>query len=225
MSWPVARIGDFARRLGAAQARWIDAVPDVPWLSRRWLAQYLSEGPAHRVSTVDWAHPVAAAWPGPVRAKLRRLWADRDRYLARAESFPRTVCHLDVWPNNLVGDALVDWSFVGEGAVGEDPANLIVDSVADGLMDMSRLPAIAEAVTDGYVAGLRDGGYTGPADAVRAAIRVCGAAKYCWLGPAVLGRVARGATVGHPEYARATSGTEALLRLRDLVTLIAEWAG
>ena len=49
---------------------------------------------------------------------------------------PPTVCHLDVHPHNLFdGDGvddtvLVDWAFVGIGALGEDPANLIVDAVA-----------------------------------------------------------------------------------------------
>jgi hypothetical protein len=66
---------------------------------------------------------------------------------------------LDCWPANLIEDSagtsvLLDWTFVGEGAVGEDPANLIIDSVADGLMDVALLPEIADAVTTGYIKGL-----------------------------------------------------------------------
>lgn len=35
----------------------------------------------------------------------------------------------------------------------------------------------AESVADGYLRGLRDGGWTASADAVRTAIAACGAAK------------------------------------------------
>ena len=60
---------------------------------------------------------------------------------------------------------LFDWSFAGDGAVGEDVSNLIIDSCTDGLMDVALLPEIAETATDGYLRGLRDGGWTGSADA------------------------------------------------------------
>ena len=63
---------------------------------------------------------------------------------------------------------LLDWSFTGDGAVGEDVANLIIDSCADGLMDVALLPEIADSVTRGYLNGLHDGGWTGSSDAVRA---------------------------------------------------------
>jgi hypothetical protein len=230
-SWPVPRLAEFARQLGVAQARWVDRVPDLPWLSRRWLAQYLANGPSTGVGVVGdghWNHPVAAAWPASLRQELQRLWVERDRLLALAEAIPRTVCHLDVWPNNLFEDGatsvLVDWSFTGEGGIGEDAANLIVDSVADGLMDVALLPDIADAVTEGYVAGLRDGGWRGSPETVRRAIVVCGAAKYCWFAPLALGRVINDGNWGHPQYGRDASGEEALQRLRGVVTLLAAWS-
>ncbi len=231
VSWPVPRLAHFARQLGTAQARWVDRVPDLPWLSRRWLAQYLAHGPGRGVwisGDEHWNHPVAAAWPAIVRDQLRRLWAQRDAILAVAEATPRTVCHLDVWPTNLIEDGattvLVDWSFTGEGGIGEDIANLIVDSVADGLMDDALLPDITAAVTDEYIAGLRDGGWGGAPDTVRHAIAANGAAKYRWFAPLALGRVIRDGTFGHPQYGRDTSGESALRRLQGLVTLLADWA-
>ena len=71
--WPVPRLARFAYELGAAQARWAGRVPDFPWLSRRWLAQYLAEGPPRlaRVADDDWDHPSAAVWPAEVRRRLR----------------------------------------------------------------------------------------------------------------------------------------------------------
>ncbi|WP_327000377.1 phosphotransferase [Dactylosporangium sp. NBC_01737] len=206
-------------------------MPDLPWLSRRWLAQYLAEGPARGVRTDSdghWDHPGAAVWPGAVREQLRRLWERRHTVLAAAEATPRTVCHLDVWPSNLIEDGattvLVDWSFTGEGGIGEDIANPIVDSVADGLMDTALLPDIAAAVTEEYIAGLRDGGWNGAPDTVRRAIAACGAAKHSWFAPLALGRVLRDGSFGHPQYGRDTSGESALQRLQGLVTLLADWA-
>src|ERR1700735_5197759 len=79
---------------------------------------------------------------GACRARARGgLGATRDRVLAAAESGERTLCHLDVWPANLIdgngSSVLLDWAFTGEGAVGEDIANLIVDSFAAGLLGCS----------------------------------------------------------------------------------------
>ena len=227
--WPVPRLERFAHELGAAQARWIGRVPDTAWLSRRWLSQYLAYGPSRRVnvSAADWDHPSIEAWPAEVRYRLLRLWVERDRALAAAEAAERTLCHLDVWPANLLDDGassvLLDWAFCGEGAVGEDVANLIIDSCTDGLMDAALLPEIAQSATDGYISGLRDGGWTGDEDAVRRVIAVCGAAKYSWFAPAVLESAVRD-RIGKSSYGQDTSASGAVVRLKGLVTLIAEWA-
>jgi hypothetical protein len=228
--WPVPRLARFAYELGAGQARWAGRVPDTPWLSRRWLAQYLAEGPSRfvRVDAADWDDPsAAAAWPAAVRRQLRRLWAGRRRVLAAAEAAERTLCHLDVWPANLIDHAgtsvLLDWAFTGDGAVGEDVANLIVDSCADGLMDVALLPDIAESATDRYLEGLRDGGWSGSDDAVRSAIAVCGAAKYSWLGPACLASAVRD-ELGPSSYGQDTSAVARMQRLSGVAALIAEWA-
>ncbi len=228
--WPVLRLARFARELGAAQARWVGRVPATAWLSRRWLAQYAAQTPGWvgPVEPTVWDDPVLAPWPEPVRTRLRQLWAGRDRILAVAEAAERTLCHLDVWPANLADDAgtsvLLDWAFAGEGAVGEDLANLVIDAFTDGLMDVALLPELAEAAVDGYLAGLRDGGWAGSSDAVRAAIHACGAAKYSWFGPAMAARAARD-DLGRSSYRQDTSATEAIARLTPLVTLIADWAG
>jgi hypothetical protein len=227
--WPVPRLARFAYELGAAQARWAGRVPDLPWLSRRWLAQYLVEGPPRltRLGDADWDHPSMAVWPAEVRRRLRQLWADPGRLTAIAGKAERTLCHLDVWPANLIDQdgtsVLLDWSFTGDGAVGEDVANLIIDSCTDGLMDVALLPEITESATDGYLRGLRDGGWTGSADAARTTIAACGAAKYCWFAPAVAGRAARD-HIGQSSYGQDTSAAAAARRVTGLVTLIADWA-
>jgi hypothetical protein len=227
--WPVSRLARFARELGAAQARWAGRVPATAWLSRRWLAQYLAEAPnwLGPVEPALWDHPSLAPWPAPLRTRLRELWAGRNRILAVAEAAERTLCHLDVWPANLADDVgtsvLLDWSFTGEGALGEDLANLVIDSFTDGLMDIARLPELAEAAIGAYLAGLRDSGWSGSADAVRAAIHASGAAKYSWFGPAMAARAARD-DLGRSAYRQDTSAADAIRRLTPLVALLTDWA-
>ena len=232
-AFSVARLERFAHELGVAQARWAGRVPPVtelPWLSRGWLRQYLSQGPGANVHVrdEDWDDPVAQVWPTEVRTSLRGLWDWRLTALEQVESLPRTLCHLDCWPANLIEDSngtsvLLDWAFVGEGAIGEDPANLIIDSVTDGLMDAALLPEIAEAVIAGYIKGLADGGWSGSADEVRRAIAICAAVKYSWLCPLMISNAVRGRTI-EPSYNR-DSAQETLRRLSGLAGLLGDWAG
>jgi hypothetical protein len=116
---------------------------------------------------------------------------------------------------------LLDWSFTGSGAIGEDISNLIVDSVADGLMDPSLLPEIAAELPEAYLRGLRAGGWRGSDAAVRTAIAATGAAKYSWLAPAMLRSLDQDATVR--AYDRR-SPAETLHQRLGLLTLIADWA-
>ncbi|NGN65397.1 aminoglycoside phosphotransferase [Streptomyces sp. A7024] len=230
--WTVAQLGDFARRLGAGQARWAaDGLPPHAWLSRRWLRQYVRYIGAKDVpEQLDWDHPVAAAaWPEELRGGLRRLWEKREYLFAAAEAAPRTLCHLDVWPMNLIAAAdgrsvLLDWAFVGDGAVGEDAANLIVDSVSDGLIDAGLLPGIHEAVLEGYLAGLREAGSRVPEGEVRRAVAASGAAKYAWLAPMMLARLAAGVPVGSASYDAGGGAEEVLRRRRGMCELLVRWA-
>ena len=159
--------------------------------------------------------------------------------MALTEPAERTLCHLDVWPANLVDDAgasvLLDWSFTGDGAVGEDVANLVVDSFTDGLMDIALLPELADRATDGYINGLRDGGWSGSADSVRTAVGVAGPLRgrggqqhgtrgIGSPGPVHLfGRAVRD-DLGARSYGQDASAAAAVRRLTGLVTLLATWA-
>jgi hypothetical protein len=224
--WPVARLADVAERLGRAQAGWAGRPPAHPWLSRRWLRQYVASKPISE--PVPWDHPGASAvWPPELRDGLRRLWRRRDELLARAEALPRTTCHLDVWPMNLIarsgaGDEIVllDWSCAGVGAVGEDIGNLIPDSVSDGLIDPGLLPEIDHAVTAAYLAGLRAGGWRGLDAQVRQAIAVTGAAKYCWLAPVMLQRLGKRR---RPSFYDRRGAEQVLAGRAGMLALVAGW--
>jgi hypothetical protein len=224
--WSVDRLGGFAYRLGLGQARYAGRTSPERWLSTNWLAQYVAD--RQIAEPVPWDHPAAGDWSDRVRTAIRPLWERRFALAAQAEQAPRTLCHLDVWPMNLIGDGdrsvLLDWAFTGEGALGEDIANLIVDSVADGFIDTALLPEIEAATTDGYLRGLRDGGWRGSDDDVRRAIALTGAAKYAWLAPAMLTVAARGvARGGSPSYDPESTAAQVRIRRGRLLELLVDW--
>ncbi|HEY8597912.1 MAG TPA: hypothetical protein VIL85_05745 [Thermomicrobiales bacterium] len=195
--WSLAEYARFAQRLGMAQGRIAsDAAPAYPWLSRQFLRRY-SLSKAYDPALLDddraWAQPlVREHFPAALRPALVRFHHERERFFAILERLPRTLCHLDVWPNNLFARAdgrfvLVDWAFVGDGALGEDAGNLVPDAVFDLFVPAHDLPELDRVVFAGYLAGLREAGWDGDERLVR--LGMCASAiKYVWLPPLMLAR-------------------------------------
>jgi hypothetical protein len=194
--WSTAHHAAFAGALGRGQGRtavtWRDgpALPDLGWLSRGFLRAYAESQPGVEAIWTDdaaWAHPLVAPHLGPLRERLAALYRERGRFYAVLDALPRTLCHLDVWPLNLVARpdgrvALLDWAFAGDGALGEDAGNLVPDTVFDRFLPGEMLPDLDRAVTDAYLAGVAEAGWKGDPRLVRLAI-CASAVKYHWLGP------------------------------------------
>lgn len=217
-----------ALALGRAQGR-PGLLPDAPWLSRRFLRDY-STSRAVRWELLD----VDAAWDQPLirehfspalRARLLALHHHRDRLLDVMETLPRTVGHLDVWPNNLIvrpnGEVVfVDWAFTGDAAVGEDVGNLIPDSVLDLYVPYALLPELDARLTAAYLAGLREAGFAGDERLVR--LGICASAvKYDWLTVFCLQHAdaaehpdygGAGTVDAHARYASRAAGLDLLSR-------------
>jgi hypothetical protein len=205
--WSVHDYRRFARALGVAQgsAAVAGTCLDYPWLTRRFLRDYVLSKPADRgilYSDDAWRLPlVRDNFPDGLRRGLARLHEEREPYFSLIERLPRALCHLDVWPNNLFAKVdgsftLVDWSFVGAGALGEDIGNLVPDSVFDLFMPAEALPELDEAVFGGYVSGLREAGWLGDERLVRLGMRAS-AVKYEWLGPLMVQKASDAEHVGY----------------------------
>ncbi|WP_411150981.1 aminoglycoside phosphotransferase [Streptomyces sp. A30] len=185
--WKTTRHIEHARRLGAAQGA-VGAVDDEPWLSHRFLRQYVGSNILGQELLDDddaWRQPlVRGHFPEGLRREMVRLHHDRDWFLDIMESLPRAFGHLDHWPANTCADgphsAVFDWAFAGDGALGEDLGNYLPDSVFDLFVPAARLPEYAARAYDAYLHGLRESGWKGDENLVRLAVRAS-AVKYDWL--------------------------------------------
>ncbi len=209
-------VGDhvrFAAGLGLAQgnlsssgARFAtDGASSRPFLSSGWVRSYaLSRpaGPAIHDDPAAWEHPVVVEGFGDDRHRLRHrfgeLYRQAPAWFDLLESLPRTLCHLDYWPNNAIAaggsageggasagfvdvdDVLIDWAFVGDGAVGEDPGNWVPDTILDHFMEPEEVASLDSAVWGAYAAGLEESGWNQPLELAR--LGMCASAvKYLWL--------------------------------------------
>ena len=218
-AWPLDGYRSAAFALGTAQGR-VTASGDLPtdrWLARHWLRRYVErrrEFVSHLDDRVAWRLPLVADHLRPeLGEEVRKIWEDRERLLAIVEAASQTLCHLDLHPGNLFAangeTVLIDWAFVGLGALGEDAGNLIFDALFDFFVPVERIQALAEAVVGGYLDGLEASGWEGDTSAVVRALHAAAAVKYFWILPAML---------------EAAAGGKATLNGAPIEECFAQWA-
>ncbi len=179
VSFDLADHQALARGLGRWQAGPLMVSPTVeaePWCSRGFIRSYSMSKPAPYELVDDpesWSQPIIRdCFPGMLRAGWARLLANRARLLDVIEHLPRTRCHLDVWAGNATRRpdgtvVLFDWSFFGDGALGEDIGNQVPDGVFDLFWPAERLAELETAVFGAYLDGLRAAGWDGDHRVVR----------------------------------------------------------
>ena len=177
------RLEDFRR---AARAAGLSAgaflagrpLPDEPWLARGFLRSLLADGGFWATTMVPqtgdtWRSPLAERFGARRRARVLRVWADRDALLASVERLPRVFGHGDLHPRNILLPVDVeeivalDWAFCGPSPLGADLADLIAVAAWFCDVEIAELPAVEEVALAAYEAGLRTAGWAGDPRLVR----------------------------------------------------------
>jgi hypothetical protein len=214
--WTPEGYGLAARHIGRFNGAYLldRELPAYPWLDRAgfrsgidWSAPYFSRLPAVR------NHPlVQRNWPDDLSERILHLWSERDLFLSALQRLPQTLCHNDLIRRNLfsrrtadghVETVAIDWAQIGIDAIGRDAAQLAPASVHAFLLEPAQLPEVYEIVFDGYLAGLREAGWSGDPGMARLGYTISSALCYALmpLGVVVLDDQQRARyemTVGHP---------------------------
>jgi hypothetical protein len=178
--WPLEHYGVVARHLGQFNGAYLvdRPLPNWPWLGSEWLGKYIAvSAPAMPIIRDSLDHPlVRRVWPGSASDRLFRLWEERDLFLDALDRLPQTLCHLDMFRRNLFarrtvdGDdqtVVIDWSFVGRGAIGQELVPLALAGVAFSEVDFAHAQALEDIAFEGYLEGLHNAGWRGDPRQVR----------------------------------------------------------
>jgi hypothetical protein len=188
-------LADVAFRFGQAQALPpSDADRDAaPW-SRNFFCEFVDSWSDAGWSLVSqeraWRAPRIARHVGPrLRGQLASLCAERAAFASLSRRLPVTICHNDLWVNNLIvsskGPVVIDWAYAGFGARGHDAGNLVMDLCGELLYPAAGLPEADRAVSEAYLEGLRSAGWRDDPRAVRLAMCLT-VAKWAFLVPTAL---------------------------------------
>jgi hypothetical protein len=191
--WPLDRYALVARDLGRFNGAYLAGapLPDQPWLSRGWLRGFVEPSGPDVAELERLAGPNAPLlarqlYSAPVVIEIKRLWTERERFLAALDRLPQTFCHQDAFRRNLLiragpeGDELVavDWAYASHGAVGEELGQLVVASLFFFETVGIAPRELDAACFASYVAGLREAGWTGGEHLVRLGFTTAAALRH-----------------------------------------------
>jgi hypothetical protein len=167
--WTLDDYQTVAHRLGRFNGAYLTGleIPDYDWLNHHWHCRIAQALTATFDQLDDYLqHPLARrTLPIEEKATILNIWRDVNRFCDTLARFPQTLCHLDAFRRNLFyrenGMVLIDWALVGRGAIGEELVALVAVTLYFNELDISQSAALDTAVFAGYIAGLRDVGWTG----------------------------------------------------------------
>ncbi len=179
--WPIEQYALAARDLGRFNGAYLAgrALPRHPWLT----------GPVQGEQTVALIEPCFAdleAWcrlpeaahvlPAATRRDMAKVWEQRQLLLHALGSLPRCFCHKDAMRRNLLArrapdgtwqTTAIDWALAGVDAVGEDPGELLMISLAHLEAPIDRAQVLHATILEGYLAGLEEAGWDGDPEQAR----------------------------------------------------------
>ena len=168
-AWSQADYQDIARRLGRFNGAWLSAeqLPDHPWLSSNWhsaIVPALSDAFDRLDQLLQ--HPLAQiSLPLADKAEIEAIWRDRHLFRDALRALPQTFCHNDAFRRNVMHGpedvVLLDWALAGPGAIGADLVSLVAVSLYYDGFSQDLAEQMDRTVFAGYIAGLRQAGWTG----------------------------------------------------------------
>jgi hypothetical protein len=162
-NWPLERYALTARHLGQLNGIYISErpLPSFPWLSLNRTRNWLGAIP---IQTIPWEHPrILDHYPRPEVNSFKRMLGENDRFLAKLELLPKTMCHGDTYPTNfksrhmpkgLEQTVALDWALAGIAPLGDDLGQLVLGAQTN-LKGVQRLD-IDKTLFNSYLDGLRD---------------------------------------------------------------------
>lgn len=164
-AWPLHRYALAARHLGRLNGIYISRrqLPPFSCFSKGRARQWLESIPWEEF---PWDHPqVWQQYPNPELDSFRSLLQDHDRFLAKLDQVPKTICVGDTNPANFISrhsprkleqTVVMDWSLAGIEALGDDLGQLVYGTYMN--LRNYRLNDISETLFTSYINGLQDSG-------------------------------------------------------------------
>lgn len=163
--WPLDRYALTARHLGRLNGLYLAAraLPSFPWLSLHRTRQWVATLPWR---TIPWEHPrLLQRYPRPEENPFRRMLLENERFLARLDFLPQTVCHGDTYPTNFISrhsnagqgqTVALDWALMGIAPLGDDLGQLVFGAQTN--LNEAQPADVEMALFESYLDGLRDSG-------------------------------------------------------------------
>ncbi|MBN1936731.1 MAG: phosphotransferase [Anaerolineae bacterium] len=172
-SWDDFRL--VARRLGRFNGAYLTGhpIPNHLWLTDQWhcrIVPPLADVLDHLDDYLK--HPLPQrTLPVSAQDEILSIWHEREAFSAPLTSLPQTFCHLDVFPRNMFHNStstkLIDWALAGRAAVGEELVCFVALSLYSPRISPNQADFLDQTIFGGYIAGLRDMGWTGDAEQAR----------------------------------------------------------
>jgi hypothetical protein len=175
--WSLDDFSQAARALGTFNGAYLAdrPLPAASWLNHRWVRIWSTLTTRVAVQVLQrsdtWQQPaIRRAFPAARADRLLQLADDVPHLLDQLDTLPPTLCHHDAFCLNLLrcrttsqetAFVAIDWAYVGIGRIGEDVGHLLAASLLWNEADIRHVPALEDAIFEGYLAGLRDVGWRG----------------------------------------------------------------
>jgi hypothetical protein len=179
-AWTLERFAALARAMGIMNGAWLSGrpLPEHRCLSQRWLEGWMAANDDIMATFAERKHPFWVTSPDIAPVYLHP-WNNRHKHLERLAAMPQTFSHLDAHAKNVLvrprdGSeelVIIDWSFAGLAAPGEELAALVASSVIFVPSAFPMRDAIESTSFPAYLDGLRDTGWDGRDDDVWTAYR------------------------------------------------------